>query len=698
LTEPIGRVVEVHGFSVKIELDREHRSPIRADLDGARTQIKVNAFVTFSIGAGEDVLGIITDLYAREVFEPEDRRLSLELVRPRRSATVQLLGVVRSTRGSESAFDPGVTILPTLDTPAQPASINILQTVLERAPERNKPDGWTSADPYDTALQIGRASATADHTVVASYNDLFSRPLAVVGNTGSGKSWTIATLLQTAAAIHKVPWPRPRFFIMDLNGEYARAMGIAEPQGGKQPNRIYVNGREATVPMWLMNAHEVCQWLSAAEQTQQPALVNLWALAKGARSSVAFERTNLQQGVSRIGAMLTWLNDVDMQRKGESFLAAWKATQGYLPWLATASESNADVRVIDRILDPARTDEWAHSRSFGSDEVPLRDALSRVKESVERRLDATPIRIEQTADKPAHFPVSTLDNAQNLEAAAELAPGDRGIRQFLQGLQLRIQNRRNDRRWHVFYNYDERRVTSITDWLTGLGIGNRDSAPTVVIDCSMLGHEVLPYVTGIIGRVLLEVREHAAAGDRFKEPWVIVLEEAHNYVRPRHQGESKGSAVSRETFERIAKEGRKFGLSLIAASQRPSDVSATILSQCANFVVHRLQNPEDIEHFRKIVPSQSRRLMDQITILSPGEAVVVGSAFNVPTRARIRLPRPTPASHTSSPFVAWDRESTPFDVEQPLATWCADATLDEQTADESETDTEGFSTPWDLEL
>ena len=310
-------------------------------------------------------------------------------------------------------------------------------------------------------------------------------------------------------------------------------MDVREPKGGKLPNRIYVNGREATVPMWLMNAHEVCQWLSAAEQTQQPALVNLWALAKGARANVALERRDLQHGVNQIGAMLAWINDPTMARKGESCLGAWQATFGYLPWMRTDAGLKLVVADIDRILAPAKHDKWANSRSFGHNQVSLRDSLLRVRESAERRLDASPTTIEQTADKPVHFPVSTLDNAQNLETAAELAPGDRGLRQFLQALQLRIQNRRNDRRWHAFYNYDELGVASIGDWLSMLGIENAESAPTVVIDCSMLGHEVLPYVCGIIGRVLLEVREHAVASARFKEPWVIILEEAHNYVRPR---------------------------------------------------------------------------------------------------------------------------------------------------------------------
>ena len=667
--EPIGHVVEVHGFKVKVELNRGHQSPIRAGLDGVATQIKVNAFVTFVIGAGEEILGIITDLYAREVIEPEDQKLSLELVRPRRTAAVQLMGVVRIRQNEEMTFDPGVTTLPFLDTPVWPASAKVLKTVLEQAPMRNKPEGWTSDLPYDRALDIGRVTTLADRAVVASYNDLFSRPIAVVGSTGSGKSCTIATLLQSAVAAHGIAWPRPRFFILDLNGEYARAMNVSEPEGGKQPNRIYVNGCEATVPMWLMNAHEVCQWLSAAEQTQQPALVNLWALAKGAKASESPEHGRLQGGLGKISMMLGCISDLKAQRKGETCLHAWKAFLSYLPRLKDDKDLNEAVTTINKTLEPVQHDEWEHSRSFGEGEKAFRDALNRVSEAVEKRMDASPASIEQTADKPAHFKASTLDNARNLEAAAELSPGDHSLRHFLQGLQLRIQNRINDRRWRVFYNYDELKVDSINKWCSMMGVGESKSTPTVVIDCSMLGHEVLPYVCSIIGRVLLEIREHAVATERFKEPWVIVLEEAHNYVRPHRQDESRGLAVSRETFERIAKEGRKFGLSFIAASQRPSDVSATVLSQCANFIVHRLQNPQDIDHFRRIVPSQSRRLMDQITILAPGEAIVVGSAFNIPTRAKIRMPDPVPSSRTSAPFAAWSSEGARFDITEPLKTW-----------------------------
>lgn len=131
----------------------------------------------------------------------------------------------------------------------------------------------------------------------------------------------------------------------------------------------------------------------------------------------------------------------------------------------------------------------------------------------------------------------------------------------------------------------------------------------------------------------------------------------------------RGLTISRESFERIAKEGRKFGLSLIVASQRPSEISGTVLSQCANFVMHRLQNPDDIEHFRSIVPSQSRRLLDQATVLGAGEAIVLGSAFNVPARVRVNLPEAQPSSRSSTPHRSWKTGKERFGLESALKNW-----------------------------
>lgn len=667
-TSEIGRVVAVHGFHLKVELNSAQKSPVRAGLDGTETQLKINAYVTCDIGAGEVVLGIITDLDSHEGFEPGEDDLSLHLVRARRIATVQLLGTVRFTANSDPAvyrFDPGVNVLPTLETAVHPAKRRVLEAVLTETPKRNEPCEPTGEE-FDGRLQLGKSTAVA-RAVFGSYNDLFSRPLAVVGNTGSGKSCTIAHLLQEAIRVQEAldgkSTARPRFFVLDINGEYARAFGNGHP-ATREPNKLYVNGKEWGIPLWLMTAHEACVWVNAAEQTQQPALVNLWAIAKNSCGPNAKSLSDMRSAIDGLTQIMAILGSPTDRKKGQTIKSTWAAVKAYAPEL-----SGQPVEDIEAVLAAVNT-EWACDRSFADAEPRLKAAVATLQVQLEEKLDEGPILLEQTADKPIFFPITKLDNPVHLEAAAELSPGDRAMRQFLLGLQLRIRNRRNDKRWQSFYNYERLDIKTAEKWFNGLGIGGEASSEIVVIDLSMLAHEVMPYACGVIGRMLLELREYVPADKRFFEPWVVVLEEAHNYVRPRREDEARGVAVSRETFERIAKEGRKFGLSVIVASQRPSEISQTILSQCANFLLHRLQNPDDIEHFRKIVPSQSRRLLDQITILAAGEAIAVGSAFHIPSRVMVQKANPTPSSESSTPFTAWRGDSEKhFDLNEALEQW-----------------------------
>lgn len=123
----IGHVVAVNGFRLKVELSPEAKSSSRGTLDGVQRAVAINAFLTFDLGAGTHAIGNLSDLEARETYDPShDQELSLELTKPRRIASVQLLGTVRQTAKGQWAFDPGITILPTLDTPAEVANPELL--------------------------------------------------------------------------------------------------------------------------------------------------------------------------------------------------------------------------------------------------------------------------------------------------------------------------------------------------------------------------------------------------------------------------------------------------------------------------------------------------------------------------------------------------------------------------------------------
>jgi DNA helicase HerA-like ATPase len=241
----VGHIVSVQGFRVKVELLPETRSALRATLDGVQAAIAINAYLTFSLGA-ETVIGIITDLEARETFDPgSGDDLNLELMKPRRVASVQLLGTIEH-KDDEPAFSPGISVLPTLDTPAEIGSPDILRAVFEIPPRRNKPEGYDAKD-FDCDLKIGYPTGQDRNVVRASYNDLFSRPLAIVGNTGSGKSFSVSSLIQKAMAALDSAAEEPHVFILDINGEYAKAFPSA---GAEQrlPDRIYLNGKEFGLP------------------------------------------------------------------------------------------------------------------------------------------------------------------------------------------------------------------------------------------------------------------------------------------------------------------------------------------------------------------------------------------------------------------------------------------------------------------
>ena len=297
----------------------------------------------------------------------------------------------------------------------------------------------------------------------------------------------------------------------------------------------------------------------------------------------------------------------------------------------------------------------------------------KLKEAVRAKLlsgSATADAVVRTADSPLPIARARLTDPSLINRAVSKEDTVR-VESHLTTLKLRLKTRLDDKRWRGFLNYEDTniKIGSLSAWFGRFGLGVSTGPKVSVLDFSMLSNEVLPYACAIIGRVLLEARECLPAASRYKHPWVLVLEEAHNYARPARSDEDRGHRLARLTYERIAKEGRKFGLSLIIASQRPSEISQTIISQCANFISHRLQNPDDIDHFRRIIPMQARRLLDQVTILSSGEAIVFGSAFHIPARVQFDRPEPSPYSQTAAPYHEWTRETEAFPLAQVTAAW-----------------------------
>jgi DNA helicase HerA-like ATPase len=209
-----------------------------------------------------------------------------------------------------------------------------------------------------------------------------------------------------------------------------------------------------------------------------------------------------------------------------------------------------------------------------------------------------------------------------------------------------------------------------------------DAANVVIVDLSLLASEVLENVTALIGRLIHEflqrLSDPVSGVGRGEFPVILVLEEAQNYIREGRKSEE--DSISKQVFERIAREGRKFGLGLVVASQRPSELSKTVLSQCNSFIVHRLQNPEDLRYFREIVPGIYSQLLDQLPALAPRSALVLGECVQAPVLVEMREADPTPRSKNPQFYKSWTGEASAPDVEAVCAKWegQGDAADDEQ--------------------
>ena len=657
----IGHVVSVNGFRLKVELSTEAKSSSRATPDGVQRAVAINSFLTFDLGAGTHAIGILSDLEARETYDPtKDEELSLELTKPRRIASVQLLGTVRQAGKLEWKFDVGITVLPTLDTPAEIASPDVLSSVFGRPPLRNKPSDWLEGS-FDFPLEIGHHAGDENTKVKASFNDLFSRPLAIVGNTGSGKSYTVASLLRSIIEHESLQNSDadPHIFILDINGEYANAFLEGDKvRHDREPNKMYLNGEEFCLPAWLMNGEEICDWLQASEATQEPVLKDWWAIAK-ASSADAGSYDPLQVAIGKVDSAISWL-DKPRQPAGGTFDVYVNHAEQYA--------TDVDWNVFQTLAKwtPNNTDLWRKV----SNERAVRDRLGEIRiellEAISTRQNEG-VNFAKSADAPRFVALHEFRDPNLVDRSTDNESSKR-IDQYLLTLRLRLRTRLDDRRWQSFFSFEDQGITSFDNWMARLGIGQKTGSRVSILDLSMLASEVLPFVCALLGRLLLESREMLRPDVRSKYPWLLVLEEAHNYARPARAIEDRSQSLSRRAFERVAKEGRKFGLSLIVASQRPSEISPTIISQCANFFSHRLQNPDDIDHFRRIIPKQAQRLLDQVTVLAAGEAIVFGSALHVPARVQIKMPAQEPWSATAAPFVDWAKKDA-FPLSDVIENW-----------------------------
>jgi len=413
------------------------------------------------------------------------------------------------------------------------------------------------------SLELGSYKLNENARAYVDGNKLFQRHAALLGSTGSGKSWTVASILERSSQL-----PSSNLVVFDLHGEY-KELSYAKQLRVPGPDEVDVDDDSLLfLPYWLLNTDEL--------------------------QSLFIDRSEF-------------------------------------------TAHNQVMAFQDSIIEKKR------------------DSL--VKAGNQEILDAF------TLDSPIPFRIE--DIIKHLEFLnQQMIPGKtKEVQGPFYGqfsrLLLRLKSKTTDRRYSFLFGgkqstQDYNYLSALAEKLMGFG---KQKQSIKVIDFSEVPADILPVIIGLVARIIYQVQFWTDPNNR--RPVAFVCDEAHLYL-PRKEGNPvERRAV--EAFEKIAKEGRKYGVALMIVSQRPSDVSATILSQCNNIISLRLTNADDQATVRKLLPESLESLLEALPIMDVGEAMVVGDSVLLPSRIKIDPPAEKPLSATIDFWSRWQEDVTNAD-------------------------------------
>lgn len=450
------------------------------------------------------------------------------------------------TLNSGGNFERGTDVLPTVNSSTFAVSPSTINSIYQQYAEGT--------------FSLGHLSLIPDQPANINLDAFLSRHGAILGQTGGGKSWTVASFLQKIAA-----FPQSTAVLFDLHGEYSAAFG---------EEADVISGADIELPYWLMNSEELLGLMVDRSESAAP-----------------------------------------------NQIAMFKA-----------------------LLQKAK-DDHSENQKLGLEKI--------------------------TIDTPVYFDFEEIIN-EFRRLDTQMVPGASKQKQGplfgqFSRLLMRVDSRLSDRRYDLIFHPQTYATSASMEDLFRRLLGEKvdDRKKIVIIDLSPVPFDVRNSVISLILRCLFDFSYWYRRVNGTSYPIAVFADEAHIYLNE-HDSNSR---PARESAERIAKEGRKYGISLTVISQRPREVSATILSQCNSFLCLRISNPDDQSYVKSLLPDSVRGITSMFATLRRGECILLGESVMMPTRIRIDPPNPTPHSDDTSFYAAWNEDPEELDVAAVLDAW-----------------------------
>lgn len=486
----------------------------------------------------------------------------------------------------------------------------------------------------DKTFILGNSAIYKGHTVYVDINDLLSNHMAIFGNSGSGKSCGVARMVQNLFSNPNFIAYNANIFIFDAYGEYKTAFSkLNELNANYSYKFITTNPTDPTdqrlsIPVHLLTLDDMTLLLQVSSHTQIPIIERALKLAK-VFADVSDEATMYKNHlIAKALLAILFSNETTKEKKNEVFQVIQ---------VCHTNEFNFDTDIpgvgyTRKFSDCFEIDSHGN---FGESVLINEYILKFINDDLEGKIST----------KPVYYTLKDFASALEFTLISEGFLHNEAIRDDASILKVRLNSILNSN-VGSYFNYPnyitlEQYIASLVATL------NRKKAQIININLEDMDDTYAKVLVKIYARMFFEFAKSRT--QRASIPFHLFLEEAHRYVSK----DADTFLLGYNIFERIAKEGRKYGVLLNIISQRPVEISDTVISQCSNFLIFKMTHPKDIEYIRTMLPNISQDVIEKQKVLQPGNCVGFGSAFKLPMIIKLEMPNPMPYSTNCNVSERW---------------------------------------------
>lgn len=553
------------------------------------------------------------------IFEDNDKKIVGEIVSiSKDKLKISVLGEIKN-----NIFVPGITKKPSFKSVVRMIKLDELESIY----------GKQKIDSIGK-VYLGKSTLYNSYRINVSVNSFLSNHFAILGNTGAGKSFTVAKIIQNIFTGSGYVPKNSNFFLFDAYGEYNNAL---EGISSKNPiinYKCYTTDTKHTssdilrIPLWLLDVDDFAILLGVTSPNQIP------IIEKALKLVILLRNDNPNVKIHKNDIIARAIMDILMSGKDSS-----KIRDQVMAVLT--SFNTEDLNLDTPISEPGYTRKL--KQCLYVDKTGKMQDVEVVVDTVSKFMIDN---LEYpTPDGTIPFTLSDLEKAMNFALISEGILKSDKVYDDANVLSVRLHSLVNGE-YGEYFNYPEMidKKTYINKLLT---TNDGKKAQIVNFNINYVDDRFAKSLVKIISKLVFDFS--VVNEPRASVPFHIFIEEAHRYIQNDRDEEILGYNI----FNRIAKEGRKYGVLLGLITQRPSELSETSISQCSNFLVLRTLHPKDIEYIKNMVPSVSDEIIISLKSLQPGTCMAFGNAFQIPTSIKFDKPNPEPLSNNANIEKLW---------------------------------------------